>query len=346
MKANSITLCINIPRQLVEACCFLSGKSLKIGTASFQHFMKLQRILSLFEVPYLKFIGVTMKNEKNPIEKYFPVFVLPTLLCFSMFFLIPFVMGLGLSFTKFTTVTDVTGFVGLKNYIRVFTADNEFIHALGFTSLFTIVSIITVNVFSFALALLLTKEIKGTNFFRSVFFMPNLIGGIVLGYIWNLLINGVLLHYVGKDISFKTHYGFFGLVLLTNWQLIGYMMVIYIAGLQNIPGDLLEAAQIDGASPLRILFQVKIPMVMPSITICMFLTLSNSFKMFDQNLALTAGAPEKTTEMLALNIYQTFYNRNANWHGVAQAKAVLFFIIVAVLAYIQLKITNKKEIEH
>lgn len=254
-------------------------------------------------------------------------------------------MGIGLSFTKFTTVTDIREFVGLQNYIKAFTVDNEFVHALGFTSLFTIVSIITVNIFAFALALLLTRGLKGTNLFRSVFFMPNLIGGIVLGYIWNLLINGVLLHFLGEDISFKTEYGFWGLVILTNWQLIGYMMVIYIAGLQNIPGDLIEAAQIDGASPLKILFKVKIPMVMPSITICMFLTLSNSFKMFDQNLALTAGAPEKTTEMLALNIYQTFYNRNANWHGVAQAKAVVFFIIVALIAFIQLKITSKKEIE-
>lgn len=286
-----------------------------------------------------------MKKDNNPIRKYFPVFVLPTLVCFFMFFAVPFLMGIGLSFTKFTTVTDITDFVGFKNYIKAFTADNEFVHALRFTSLFTIVSIITVNVFAFALALLLTKGIKGTNFFRSVFFMPNLIGGIVLGYIWNLLINGVLLHYFGEDISFKTQYGFFGLVILTNWQLIGYMMVIYIAGLQNIPSDVLEAAEIDGSSPLRTLFKIKIPMVMPSITICMFLTLSNSFKMFDQNLALTAGAPEKTTEMLALNIYQTFYNRNANWHGVAQAKAVIFFIIVAVIAFLQLKLTNSKEIE-
>lgn len=181
-----------------------------------------------------------MQKDQNPIKKYFPIFVLPTLICFTLFFVVPFIMGIALSFTKFTTVTDITAFVGFKNYIKAFTADNEFVHALGFTSLFTVVSIVTVNVFAFALALLLTKGIKGTNFFRSVFFMPNLIGGIVLGYIWNLLINGVLLNVVGTDISFKTEYGFWGLVILTNWQLIGYMMVIYIAGLQNVPGDLLE----------------------------------------------------------------------------------------------------------
>ncbi len=220
----------------------------------------------------------------------------------------------------------------------------EFLHALGFTSLFTVVSIITVNVFAFALALALTMGLKGTNFFRSVFFMPNLIGGIVLGYIWNLLINGVLQKVIGADISFKTEYGFWGLVILTNWQLIGYMMIIYIAGLQNIPNDLLEAAAIDGASPALVLFKVKIPMVMPSITICMFLTLTNTFKMFDQNLALTAGAPAHSTEMLALNIYNTFYGRTG-WQGVGQAKAVVFFVIVAVIAFAQLKATTQKETE-
>ena len=173
--------------------------------------------------------------------------------------------------------------------------------------------------------------------------MPNLIGGIVLGYIWNLLINGVLAT-AGVDITYKAEYGFWGLVILTNWQLIGYMMVIYIAGLQNIPGDLTEAAAIDGATPLKTLLRVKIPLVMPSITICTFLTLTNSFKMFDQNLALTAGAPEKATQMLALNIYDTFYGR-IGWQGVGQAKAVIFFIIVAIVAFIQLRVTRSREVE-
>ena len=283
-----------------------------------------------------------MENTKA-MKKYFPVFVLPTLLAFTVFFILPFVMGFGLSFTKFKVITNVT-FVGFKNYVKAFTLDDSFFHALGFTSLFTIVSMITVNVFAFLLALLLTQGIKGTNFFRSVFFMPNLIGGIVLGYIWNLLINGVLLHFFGEDISFNAKYGFFGLVILTNWQLIGYMMVIYIAGLQNIPTDILEAASIDGSSPLRTLFKIKIPMVMPSITICMFLTLTNSFKVFDQNLALTNGAPGSDTEMLALNIYKTFYGRSG-FQGVGQAKAVIFFILVALIAFVQLKLTNRKEIE-
>ena len=280
---------------------------------------------------------------KKPLAGYFPVFLLPTLLAFAAFFVIPFLMGIGLSFTNFPTVTNAT-WVGVQNYIKAFTADNEFLHALGFTALFTVVSIITVNVFAFGLAVLLTKDIKGVSIFRSIFFLPNLIGGIVLGYIWNLLINGVLSAWQ-MDITFKTEFGFWGLVILTNWQLIGYMMVIYIAGLQNIPNDYIEAAEIDGASSIRTLFSIKIPMVMPSITICTFLTLTNTFKMFDQNLALTAGAPEKTTEMLALNIYNTFYGRNMNWHGVGQAKAVVFFVIVAIIAFVQLKATGEKEVE-
>ena len=266
---------------------------------------------------------------------------MPITIAFLFAFAVPFVMGVGLSFADFTTVTDAK-WVGFQNYIDAFTSSSDFLHSLGFTALFTVVSIITVNVFSFILALLLTRGIRGTNLFRSVFFMPNLIGGIVLGYIWNLLINAVLSSF-GVDITYKAEYGFWGLVILTNWQLIGYMMVIYVAGLQNVPNDLIEAAQIDGASPLKTLFSVKIPMVMPSVTIGMFLTLTNSFKMFDQNLALTAGAPERETEMIALNIYNTFYGR-VGWQGVGQAKAVIFFVIVGILAFLQLKITSSKEV--
>lgn len=278
---------------------------------------------------------------KRNIKKYFPIFLLPIMIAFAFAFVIPFAMGVGLSFTEFTAVTDAK-WVGFQNYISAFSSSSDFLHALGFTALFTVVSVVTVNVFSFALALLLSRGIRGTNLFRSVFFMPNLIGGIVLGYIWNLLINAVLSSF-GVDITYKAEYGFWGLVILTNWQLIGYMMVIYVAGLQNVPNDLIEAAQIDGASPAKTLFSVKIPMVMPSITICMFLTLTNSFKMFDQNLALTAGAPERETEMLALNIYNTFYGR-VGWQGVGQAKAVIFFLIVGLLAFLQLKITSSKEV--
>ena len=279
--------------------------------------------------------------EKN-IKRYFPVFVLPTLVSFVTVFLIPFIMGIYLSFTKFTTV-DNAKWTGFDNYIKAFTQDENFINALWFTVKFTVVSVITINFFAFLLALLLTRAIKGTSFFRTVFFMPNLIGGIVLGYIWNLLINAIL-GMVGLDITYDARYGFWGLVFLMNWQLIGYMMVIYIAGIQNIPHELNEAARIDGASSFSILRNITIPMVMPSITICLFLTLTNSFKLFDQNLALTGGAPARETSMLALDIFNTFYGRT-DWQGVGQAKAVVFFIIVAAITFIQLKITSRKEVE-
>ncbi len=279
--------------------------------------------------------------EKN-IKKYFPIFLLPTLVSFVVVFLVPFVMGIYLSFTKFTTVENAT-WVGLENYIKAFTQDENFINALWFTIRFTVVSVITINVFAFAFALLLTRALKGTAFFRTVFFMPNLIGGIVLGYIWNLLVNSIL-GIFGYDITYSADYGFWGLVFLLNWQLIGYMMVIYIASLQNIPSELKEAARIDGASSFSILKNITIPMVMPAVTICLFLTITNSFKLFDQNLALTGGAPARETSMLALDIFNTFYGR-VGWQGVGQAKAVVFFIIVALIAFLQLKITGRKEVE-
>ena len=278
---------------------------------------------------------------QKTLKRYFPIFVLPTLIAFSFAFIIPFVMGVYLSFCKFKTITNAQ-FVGLKNYIKIF-ADKDFVNAFGFTLKFSVVSIITINVFAFILALALTSKIKGTNLFRTVFFMPNLIGGIILGYIWQQMINAVLLKYETTLVANPT-YGFWGLVILMNWQMIGYMMIIYVAGLQNVPTDLIEAAQIDGATSLQTLFKVKIPMVMPSITICLFLTVSNSFKLFDQNLALTAGAPSKKTAMLALDIYNTFYGRNG-YEGVGQAKAVLFFIVVAVIALGQLVLTRRKEVE-
>lgn len=278
--------------------------------------------------------------ERN-IKKYFPIFVLPTLISFVIVFLIPFIMGIFLSFTQFSTLENAV-WVGFDNYIKAFTQDETFLNALWFTVKFTIVSVVTINVFAFALATMLTKALKGTSFFRTVFFMPNLIGGIVLGYIWNLLINSVLGAF-GLDITYSADYGFWGLVFLLNWQLIGYMMVIYIASLQNIPSELYEAAHIDGASSISILRNITIPMVMPAVTICLFLTLTNSFKLFDQNLALTGGAPAKETSMLALDIYNTFYGR-IGWQGVGQAKAVVFFIIVAFIAFLQLRLTSRKEV--
>lgn len=278
---------------------------------------------------------------QKTLRRYFPIFVIPTLIAFAFAFIVPFVMGVYLSFCDFRTITNAQ-FTGLDNYIRVF-SDRDFLNALWFTVRFTVLSVVSINGFAFGLALVLTREIAGRNLFRTVFFMPNLIGGIILGYIWQQMINALLLRYETTLVANAT-YGFWGLIVLMNWQMIGYMMIIYIAGLQNVPTELLEAAQIDGATAMQTLVRVKIPMVMPSVTICLFLTLSNSFKLFDQNLALTAGAPGKRTAMLALDIYNTFYGRSG-YEGVGQAKAVLFFLLVAVIALGQLALTRRKEVE-
>lgn len=282
---------------------------------------------------------------RKSVKKYFPLFALPTLVAFAVSFLIPFITGTYLSFTEFRVVNDAK-WVGIENYIRIFTQDKDFLNALWLTVKFTFVSVITVNLIAFAIALLLTRKLRGTNIFRTVFFVPNLIGGIVLGHIWSLIINGVL-GIFGVDITYNPDYGFWGLVVLMNWQLIGYMMIIYIAGIQNIPDSLSEAAAIDGASPFQTLIHVTVPMVMPSVTICTFLTLTNSFKLFDQNLALNGKAAD--TSLLALDIYKTFYDhtglRLAEWHGIGQAKAVIFFLLVAAIAFVQLRATGGKEVE-
>lgn len=278
---------------------------------------------------------------EKTIKKYFPIFALPTAAAFTMFFVIPFFMGVYLSFCSFTTVKDAK-LVGFTNYTKIW-GDPTFVHALWYTALFSVVAVVSINVLAFAVALLLTKGIKGTNIFRTVFFMPNLIGGIVLGYIWQLIFNGILAKY-DMTLTFSEKYGFWGLLILLNWQQIGYMMIIYVAGIQNVPGDLIEAAKIDGATKFQTLKSVTIPMVMPSITICTFLTLTNAFKLFDQNLALTAGAPSDRSQLLALNIYDTFYGRNG-WEGVGQAKAVVFFILVAAISIIQLRATRSKEVQ-
>ncbi|EOS26332.1 multiple sugar transport system permease [Lachnospiraceae bacterium 3-1] len=278
---------------------------------------------------------------QKSLKKYFPIFALPTLVAFTIGFIVPFILGIYLSFCKFTTVTDAK-FIGFGNYAKIFT-DKTFGHALWYTALFTIVSVLLINILAFSVAMLLTKGIKGTNIFRTVFFMPNLIGGIVLGYIWQLLLNGILAH-VQKTLTYNSAYGFWGLVVLMCWQQIGYMMIIYISGIQNIPGELIEAAKIDGATSGQILKNVTIPMVMPSITICTFLTLTNGFKLFDQNLALTNGEPSNMSELLALNIYNTFYGRTG-FEGVGQAKAVIFFILVALIAVGQNYLTRSKEVQ-
>lgn len=283
---------------------------------------------------------------EKAIRRYWPVFVMPTLAAFIIGFIYPFLQGLYLSFCQFTTI-EKAKWIGLDNYIRVFTDDPEpMMDSFGFTVAFAVVSIILINVIGFLFALFLTKELKGTNIFRTIFFMPNLIGGVVLGYIWQILIN-CFLSLVGQPLlALNSTAGYWGLIILMCWQQVGYMMIIYIAGLQAVPDSIMEAANIDGATSWQTLWRIKLPMVMPSITICVFLTLTNSFKLFDQNLALTNGDPNNETAMLALNIYKTFYERSgAQWKGLGQAKAVIFCIIVVAISFIQLKATRAKEVQ-
>ena len=288
---------------------------------------------------------------RRPIQHWFPVFLLPMVAAFCIGFVWPFLQGLFLSFTKFKT-TSKWSWVGIENYLKAF-QDQSFRYSFGYTALYAFISLVLINVLAFMVAYALTQKIKGSNLFRTVFFMPNLIGGIVLGYIWSMIFDGLLSAY-STSILTNTTWGFWGLIILMCWQQIGYMMIIYIAGLQAVPEDMLEAAKIDGASRWQTLIKVTIPNIMPSITICMFLTLTNGFKLFDQNLALTGGLPYiinpdgttvHTTEMLALNIYNTFYGQNVKSRGVAQAKAVLFFILVATIGLLQLRSTRKKEVQ-
>ena len=278
---------------------------------------------------------------EKAVKKYWPIFLVPTMAAFLIGFIIPFIEGIYLSFCNFTTIKDAK-FVGIQNYIEAF-KDSNFLGSFKFTTLFAIVSLVLINVLAFLIALALTQNIKGKNIFRTVFFMPNLIGGIVLGYVWQLIFDGIFVKF-NTALKLNETLGFWGLVILVGWQQIGYMMIVYIAGLQAIPGDIQEAAMIDGANRMQRLFKITIPNMMPSITICTFLTITNSFKLFDQNLALTGGEPLHKTEMLALNIYSTFYGR-VGAEGVGQAKAVVFFIIVVAIGLLQLKLTRDKEVQ-
>ena len=295
--------------------------------------------------------AVTSCLISRPIRRWFPLFLLPMVASFAIGFVWPFIHGIYLSFCEFRTTSDAK-FIGLGNYLKAL-QDPTFVHSFWYTALYAIVSLVLINVLAFTVAYALTQKIRGANIFRTVFFMPNLIGGIVLGYIWSMIFDGILGKY-GTSIVLNSTYGFWGLIILMCWQQIGYMMIIYIAGLQAVPEDMLEAARIDGATKWQTLFHVTIPNVMPSITICMFLSLTNGFKLFDQNMALTGGLPYiinpdgssvHTTEMLALNIYNTFYGSGVASRGTAQAKAVLFFILVAGLGLLQLTSTRKKEVQ-
>ena len=288
---------------------------------------------------------------RRPIQRMVWLFLLPTFAAFCIGFLYPFFKGAFLSFCKFKLTSQWT-WVGFSNYIKAL-SDSSFLHAFWYTALFAFVSVVFINVLAFTVAYFLTKGIRGSNLFRTVFFMPNLIGGIVLGYIWSMIFDGFLVKY-NTSVVLNSTFGFWGLIILICWQQVGYMMIIYIAGLQSIPEDMLEAARIDGANNWQTLWKITIPNMMSSFTICIFLTLTNGFKLFDQNLALTAGRPFlrqpdgsviKTTEMLALNIYSAFYSGGGNNRGVGQAKAVVFFILVAAIGLLQLQATRKKEVQ-
>ena len=278
---------------------------------------------------------------RRPIKRWAPLFILPVFAAFCVGFVWPFIQGIYLSCCNFVTPSDAK-WIGIQNYVKIW-SDVGFRNAFKNTAAFAVVTIILINVIAFAIAYALTQKMRGANLFRTVFFMPNLIGGVVLGYVWSMIFDGILRRYA-TYLTANATYGFWGLVILVAWQQIGYMMIIYIAGIQNIPGDLIEAAKIDGATSRQILKNVTIPMVMPSITICTFLTLTNSFKLFDQNLALTNGEPSNMSELLALNIFRTFYGRTG-WEGVGQAKAVVFFLLVAAIALTQNWLTRRKEVQ-
>ena len=286
---------------------------------------------------------------QKAIKRYFPVFVLPTLIAFTIGFLAPFVLGVYLSFCKFTTVTDAR-FIGLGNYAKIL-GDGDFLHSLWFTALFTIVTVLLINIFAFAVAMLLTKKIKGTNIFRTVFFMPNLIGGIVLGYIWQFVFSRVFVS-IGEttgwslfEISWLStpNKAFAALVLVSVWQLAGYMILIYVAGFMGLSEDVLEAASIDGASGWVKMKNIILPLMMSSVTICLFLTLSRAFMVYDVNLSLTGGAPYGTTEMAAMHVYEKAFT--SRQFGVGQAEAFILFIIVACISGIQVYTTKKREVE-
>jgi len=276
------------------------------------------------------------------------LFLAPVLLSLSLVVIIPLVVGIYYSFTNWNGI-ETGGFVGLKNYLDLF-KDEEFGHALWFTVRFSVVSIILINVIGLSLALVVTSKIKTSKFLRTIFFMPNLIGGLILGFIWQFIFIKVFsgLGSVLGIASFEgwlstTNTGFWGLVILMSWQMAGYIMVIYIAYLEGVPQELLEAAEIDGASAIQRFTHITFPLVAPAFTVSLFLTLSNTFKLYDQNLSLTAGGPFNSTQMVAMQIFKTAFGQNLM--GYAQAKAVIFFIIVAIISLTQVYFNKKREVE-
>lgn len=288
-----------------------------------------------------------MKKSKVK-NLFFWLFLSPILLAFLFVIVLPLFYGIYYSFTNWNGIGTPV-FKGFSNYARILT-DVDFRNSIFFTVKFVIASVIIINTVGLALALLVTQEIKGKTLFRTIFFMPNLIGGLILGFIWQFVfLEGF--NAIGEAIGFEalkgwlstTNTGFWGLVILTTWQMAGYIMIIYIAHLEGVPQELIEAAKIDGANPFQVLWNIIFPLVAPAFTVSIFLTVSNSFKLYDQNLSLTGGAPFKSTQMIAMNIYNTAFSDNKMAY--AQSKAILFFIVVASISLIQVYYNKKKEVE-
>lgn len=287
-----------------------------------------------------------MKNRRL----WYILFIAPILIAFLVVVIIPALIGIYYSFTDWNGIANETKWIGMDNYLEIFSNKEEFFNAFIFTAKVTAILVVTINLTGFGLAVLVTRGLKFSNFMRSAFFIPNLIGGLILGFIWQFIFTKAF-ESIGSRLGWEfmqgwlstTNTGFWGLIILMTWQLSGYMMVIYIAAIQNIPDSLNEAAAIDGANSFQRLWHITIPLVAPAVTVGVFLTLSNSFKLFDQNLALTAGGPYHSTQMLALNIYTTAFTFNRL--GIAQAKAVLFLIIVAVITLTQIYFSKKREVE-
>ena len=300
----------------------------------------------------LFFLGLYLLPSKKHHRKivYF-LFLFPLLFTFAVTVIIPLILGIGYSFTDWTGIR-YTKVVGLANYQAMF-KDPAFIWSVLITFVFVIINVVMINLVGFLLALLCTVKMRGVAFFRAAYFLPNLIGGIVLGYIWQFVFNKVLMNYMKFSMLSQTKTAMLAIIVVYLWQSGGYIMLIYVTGLTQIPGDVLEAAQIDGATALQTLFKVKLPMIASTITICTFLTLTSAFKQFDVNMALTNGTGSVAdfmgsylsngTQMLALNIYNTAIAKNN--FALAQAKAILFFIILAVISLIQVRISNSREVE-
>ena len=291
----------------------------------------------------------TLKYHRSTINF---IFVFPLLFTFGVTVIIPLCLGVFYSFSDWNGV-QMTQMVGFANYASMF-KDPAFLWSVLLTVLFVVFNMVLVNVVAFALALLCTQNMKGISFFRASYFLPNLIGGIVLGYVWQFVFNNVLIKFT-NNISLLANTGtaFACIIVVYIWQYAGYIMLIYVTGLTQVPRDVLEAAQIDGANAVKTLFSIKVPMIAATITICTFLTLTSAFKQFDVNMALTNGTGVVTgfmgqfltngTQMLALNIYNTAISKNN--YALGQAKAILFFILLAIVSIIQVSISNKKEVE-